>query len=71
MDNERIFDIRALKQRLRTGRLTWEQYQAYLDELPDEAEEATETEVHFSPSWAQRHQDGDDVDVDVDVDEVE
>ncbi len=54
MDNERIYDIRALKQRLRTGQITWDQYQAHLSDLPDEADEGQETDVRFIASWSAR-----------------
>lgn len=34
------FDVRVLETNLRRGKLTAEQYKAYLDNLPDDAENA-------------------------------
>ncbi len=53
--DERLTDNRVVQYHIRRGTLTEAQWQAHLDALPDDAEEAEETETRFSPSYAQRH----------------
>jgi len=53
----KLFDVRVIEHHLRRGTITQEQYQAFLDDLPDEVDEGDETETRFSPTWAERHSD--------------
>ena len=41
------FDLRTIERKIKTGEITREEYQQYLDSLPDDAENATEMEVKF------------------------
>ena len=41
------FDLRTIERKIKTGEVTQEEYQQYLDSLPDESENATEMEVKF------------------------
>lgn len=41
------FDLRTIERKIKTGEITREEYQQYLDSLPDETENATEMEVKF------------------------
>lgn len=41
------FDLRTIERKIKTGEITQEEYQQYLDSLPDEGENATEMEVKF------------------------
>jgi len=52
---ERMTDNRVVQYHILRGAVTQEQWQAHLDSLPDDAEEALETETQFSPSYEMRH----------------
>lgn len=52
-------DVRVLEFQLRRGQITAEQYQAYLESLPDCASEATETQVRFEARFARSAEDQD------------
>ncbi|RAL20055.1 hypothetical protein DL240_19015 [Lujinxingia litoralis] len=44
---DRIYDIRTLDRFLREGKITDEDYQAHLDQLPDASEKAATVEAVF------------------------
>jgi len=46
------FDVRTQKHRLRRGELSHDELAAFLADLPDEAEEAVETETRFVAAYA-------------------
>ena len=48
-------DSRVVQHHIRRGAMTQAEWQTHLDSLPDEADEALETETRFSPSYEQRH----------------
>jgi len=50
----RDFDTRVVRYHLRTGDISPEAYQEYLDSLPDDAEEAVEVEVKFDNAYERR-----------------
>lgn len=49
--DDRLFDVRVLEHRLRRGVISQEQYQKYLDALPDDAEEGAETSTRFNEAY--------------------
>jgi len=51
----RLTDNRVAQHHIRRGTVTEAQWQAHLDSLPDDADEAEETETTFSPSYEMRH----------------
>ena len=51
--NDPRYDVRIRERRLRDGKLTQEEYDAFLAELPDEAENAVECEAKMSHSGAE------------------
>ena len=53
------FDTRTLAHRLRRGEISKAELQEHLDELPDEAEEATEVVTPFVASSAEKRSDSD------------
>jgi len=46
------FDIRTQKHRLRRGEISHDELKSFLEELPDEAAEAEETETRFTATYA-------------------
>jgi len=48
MSTDMRFDIRTQRYRLLRGELSHDDIDSYLDSLPDEAEEAEETETRFA-----------------------
>lgn len=54
MDKEQLHDVRVFRHRMKVGAFTREEQEAYLASLPDDADEATETQVRFTASWASR-----------------
>ena len=48
--NDPRFDVRIRERRLRDGKLSAEEYQAFLSELPDEADNAERCEAQMSHS---------------------
>jgi hypothetical protein len=59
MANKKIIasevDNRVAQYHIRRGVLSKADWQAHLDSLPDDADEAEQTETLFSPSYEQRH----------------
>jgi hypothetical protein len=53
--DQRMTDNRVVQYHIRRGTVTEAQWQAHLDSLPDDAEEALETETQFSPAYELRH----------------
>jgi hypothetical protein len=53
------FDTRTLAHRLRRGEISKAELQEHLDELPDEAEEATEVVTPFVASSSEKRSDSD------------
>ena len=47
MANDELFDVRVVKRDLRDGTTHQKDHEAYLATLPDEAEEAVETETRM------------------------
>jgi hypothetical protein len=41
------FDLRTIERKIKTGEITEEEYQQYLDSLPDESDNATDMDVKF------------------------
>ncbi len=52
----KIFDVRTIEHKLRRGDVTKADYQAYLASLPDESEEAAESETRFTATYAARYE---------------
>lgn len=48
------FDARILQHQLRRGKIDPAEVEAYLASLPDEAEEAVESQVRFTTPYADR-----------------
>lgn len=48
------FDVRVVRFHLREGNVSPKDHQEYLDSLPDEAEEAVESEVRFDNAYERR-----------------
>jgi len=53
--DDRIFDVRVLKHRMRRGVITREAYAKHLAQLEDEAEEGEPTVTRFNDAYWQRH----------------
>jgi hypothetical protein len=53
------FDIRTQKHRLRRGEITHDSLAEFLEQLPDEAEEAVETDTRFESLFSQPESDED------------
>ncbi len=51
--NDPRYDVRIRERRLRDGKLTNEEYEAFLSELPDEADNAAECEATMSHSGSE------------------
>jgi len=47
------FDVRVVRRNLREGSVSHDDYQAWLDALPDDSDSATETETRFVASNAE------------------
>lgn len=58
------FDVRVVRFHLRTGNVSPDEYQAHLDALPDDAEEAVEVRVKFDNAYERRSEaeEGEDAD---------
>ena len=41
------FDLRTIERKIKNGEITEEEYQQYLDSLPDESDNATDMDVKF------------------------
>lgn len=46
-NTDRQFDVRTLERNLETGRITREQYEQYLAQLPDASENAAPVEAEY------------------------
>jgi hypothetical protein len=46
-DDERRFDVRTIERKLNEGELSQDEYDEYLEELPDVSENAVEMEAEF------------------------
>ncbi len=44
---EKMFDIRVVERNMRAGKITAEEYQKFLESLPDDAEHAEPSKVRF------------------------
>ncbi|MBW1877905.1 MAG: hypothetical protein JRI25_00730 [Deltaproteobacteria bacterium] len=53
--DDSLFDTRVLHHRLRREVVSAEDYQKYLDALPDSADEAVDTVTQFSTPFQDRH----------------
>lgn len=51
------YDVRILEYHLRRGNIAPEDLQKQLDELPDSADNAVETQVRFEPTVARQSED--------------
>ena len=46
-DDDRKFDVRTIDRRMDAGEIDRDEYQEYLDELPDVSDNAVEVEAEF------------------------
>ena len=56
--SEDLFDVRVLEHRLRRGVITEADYEAWLETLPDVADDAVETTTRFAPVAASPPEEG-------------
>ena len=56
----RKFDVRTMERFLRDGNVTEEEYQSYLDSLPDTSEKAVPMEAEFVPGILEEDQEDED-----------
>ena len=50
-NEDKKFDVRVLRHRMRRGVITEQDYKAYLDALPDDSAEVAETTTRFQSTY--------------------
>ena len=60
LEPKALFDVRVISHQMRRGEMNVKAVQKYLDSLPDDADEASETETRFTTPWAERHYESND-----------
>ncbi len=58
-DDERRFDVRTIERKLNEGELSQEEYDEYLEDLPDVSDNAVEMEAEFEEGVLEEDDDAD------------